>query len=78
MHQFGWLWEKGGNFLNLLKKEGVTQKMGVPSEKEGGGGSNPGGNYGISLLCKTRDQSSLSWHVDKIDLPTILYGAGNL
>ena len=27
MHQFGWLSERGGNFLNLLLKEGV------PSEK---------------------------------------------
>ena len=28
--------KRGGNFLNLLQKEGVTRK---------GGGSNPGGNY---------------------------------
>ena len=28
---------KRGNFLNLLQKEGGTQKMGVPSEKGGGG-----------------------------------------
>ena len=36
MHQFGWLSERGGNFLNLLQKEGGTQKGGgggVPSEK---------------------------------------------
>ena len=35
MHQFGWLSEKAGNFLNLLQKEGGTQKRGggVPSEK---------------------------------------------
>ena len=33
MHQFGWLTERGGNFLNLLKKEGGTQKGEVPSEK---------------------------------------------
>ena len=39
MHQFGWLSERGGNFLNLLQKEAGTQKEG------GGGGSNPGGNY---------------------------------
>ena len=39
MHQFGWLSERGGNFLNLLQKEGGTQKGGgVPSEK---GGSQP-------------------------------------
>ena len=37
MHQFEWLSERGGNFFNLLQKEGVS------SEKEGE--SNPGGNY---------------------------------
>ena len=41
MHQFGWLSEKGGNFLKLLQKEGV------PSEK--GGVSNPGLNYGLDV-----------------------------
>ena len=36
-----------GNFLNLLQKEGSTQKGGgVLSEN---GGSNPGGNYGCNL-----------------------------
>ena len=44
MHQFGWLSERGGNFFNLLQKEGGTQKGGFASEK-GGGGSNPGGNH---------------------------------
>ena len=36
--------KEGGNFLNLLQKEGGTQKGGggVPSEKRG---SNPEGNY---------------------------------
>ena len=33
MHQFGWLSERGGNFFNLLQKEGGTQKGGVPTEK---------------------------------------------
>ena len=28
----------GGTFLNLLQKEGDTQKGEIPSEKEGGGG----------------------------------------
>ena len=43
MHQFGWLSEKGGNFLNLLQKEGGTKKGGVaPSEN---GSSNTVGNY---------------------------------
>ena len=44
MHQFGWLSERGGNFLNLLQKEGDTQKGEVTSEN---GGSNPGGNYDL-------------------------------
>ena len=36
---------KGCNFLNLLQKEGSTQKGGgrFPQKKEG---FNPGGNYG--------------------------------
>ena len=42
MHQFGWLSERGGNFLNLLQKIGVTQKGGDSLRK---GGSNAGGNY---------------------------------
>ena len=38
IYQFGWLSERGGNFFNLLQKEGSTQKGGrggggVPSEK---------------------------------------------
>ena len=33
MHQFGWFSERGGNFLNLLQKEGSAEKGGVPSEK---------------------------------------------
>ena len=47
MHQFGWLSQSWGNFLNFHQKEGGTQKEEVPSEKGegGGGGSNPGGNY---------------------------------
>ena len=32
----------GGNFLNLLQKEGVLRKGGFLQKK---GGSNPGGNY---------------------------------
>ena len=34
--------EGGGNFLNLLQKEGVLRKGGFLQKK---GGSNPGGNY---------------------------------
>ena len=36
--------KEGGNFLNLLQKEGVPRKVGFPRKS---GGSNPGGNYGI-------------------------------
>ena len=43
-----------GNILNLLQKEGVPRKGGVPSEK---GGSNPGGNYEI-----VKD-SKLNFHI---------------
>ena len=43
MHQFGWLSERGGNFLNLLQKEGGTQKGGFAQKR--GEGSNPGGSY---------------------------------
>ena len=46
MHQFVWVSERGGNFLNLLQKEGVARKEGggVPQKR---GGSNPGGNYDL-------------------------------
>ena len=38
MHQFEWFSERGGNFLNLLQKEGVLRKEGFPRKKRGGGG----------------------------------------
>ena len=42
MHQFGWLSERRGNFLNLFQKECGTQKGWFPSEKgERGGSYNP-------------------------------------
>ena len=35
MHQFGWLSERGGNFFNLLQKEGVPlEKGGIPTLEE--------------------------------------------
>ena len=37
MHQFGWLSERGGNFLDLLQKERGTQKGGGVPQKRGGG-----------------------------------------
>ena len=36
MHQFGWLSKRGGNFLNLLQKEGGTQKGGGGSLRKAG------------------------------------------
>ena len=38
--------KEGGNFLNLLQKEGGTQKGGFPQKR---GGSNPRGNYVLPL-----------------------------
>ena len=35
MHQFRWLSERGGNVLNLLQKEGGTQR-GMGSSEKGG------------------------------------------
>ena len=40
--------KEGGNFLNLLQKEGAPSEMG--EGEGGGGGSNPGGNYGKSYI----------------------------
>ena len=44
--------KEGGNFLNLLQKEGVPRKEGFPEKMRG---SNPGGNYvaPISFVCKS-------------------------
>ena len=43
MHQFGWISERGGNFLNLLQKEGCSLRKfgggvgwGVPTLEETG------------------------------------------
>ena len=48
MHQFGWLSDTGGNFLNLLQKEGIPRNGGgeFPQKR---GGCNPGGNYGVGI-----------------------------
>ena len=48
---------KRGNFLNLLQNEGVPRKYpenppfseGGSLRKKGGGGANPGRNYGVSF-----------------------------
>ena len=52
MHQCGCISESGGNFLNLLQKEGYPE-MGVHSK--GGGGSNPGGNCAVYLYLTLLD-----------------------
>ena len=36
MHQFEWLSEGEGNFLNLLQKEGVPRIGGFPQKREWG------------------------------------------
>ena len=54
LHQFGWLSERGGNFLNSLQKEGVPRK--------GGGGSNPGGNYVMSCVIVILIISKVKFH----------------
>ena len=46
MHQFGQISERGGNFLNLLEKEGGTQKG-------EGGGSLRKGEGGVPILEET-------------------------
>ena len=36
MYQFGWLSERGGNFLNLLQEEGDLERgWGFPQKKRG-------------------------------------------
>ena len=45
----GWISERGGNFLNLLQKEGGTQKGQGSSLRNRKGGSNPGGNYDVYI-----------------------------
>ena len=55
IHQFGWLSERGGNFLNLLRKDdkGVPRKGEGSLRKVGGGGgwgSNHGGYYETFVL----------------------------
>ena len=37
MHQFGWLSERRGNFLNLLQKEGLPRTGGSLGRESGGG-----------------------------------------
>ena len=62
MHQFGWLSEKGGNFLNLLQKEGV------PSKRGGGGGFNPGRNCGCLTKENYRGKYFFSKYIRDNDL----------
>ena len=50
MHQFGWISERGGNFLNLLQKEGGSIKKLCGWGVCGWVGSKPEGNYGKSYI----------------------------
>ena len=60
IHQFGWLSEREGNFLNFFQRDGGTQK-GEGSLRNrvwgGGGTSNPGGNYGEKKTQKEQKKS---------------------
>ena len=62
MHQFGWLSERGGNFLNLYQKEGVPRKRegrGVLSEK---GGFQPWRKLLLKQTCSQRLQLFLNMY----------------
>ena len=55
MHQFGWLSERGGQLFEFASERGEypESRGGGSLRKEGeggGGGSNPGGNYGLSPI----------------------------
>ena len=56
MHQFGWLSERGGNFLNLLQKEEDTQK--------GGGGG--------ATLEETMNVKKKTFHSTEMNQKSIL------
>ena len=45
----GWISEIRGNILNLLQKEGGTQKGWGSSLRNRKGASNPGGNYDVYI-----------------------------
>ena len=64
MHQFGWLSERGGNFLNLLQKKEGTQKGGVPSEKRG---SSPGRDCAEVNSDKIQNKMILTASIKFID-----------
>ena len=82
--QFGWLSQRGGNFLNLLQKEGVPRKGGGggPPRKAGGGGgggggefhqkregdSNLGGNYEFIVLSKLYNVVILSQNSSNLEI----------
>ena len=65
IHHFGWLSERGGNFLNLLqKKEGTQKGGGVPSEKRG---SSPGGDCAEVSSDKIQNKMILTVSIKFID-----------
>ena len=71
IHQFGWLSERGGNFFNLLQKEGVPRKGGGSLRKGGGfqpwrtlndpDSLLPGGNQNLLPPFKKRRGWGVGW-----------------
>ena len=47
--------KEGGNFLNLLQREGTQKRGGNPQEKGGRGYNNPGRNYEYLVAIKKRE-----------------------
>ena len=68
MHQFGWLSERGSNFLNLLQKEGGTQtggggslrKVGLPTLEE-------------ETMCRNLYQYGKNCHYQLLEIFTSFY-----
>ena len=80
MHQLVWLSERGGNFFNLLQKEEVPRKGGLPQKR---GVSKPGGNYAhehqlnkdFANLCEWFIDNKLSIHLGEDKTKCILFGS---
>ena len=68
--QFGWLSQRGGNFLNLLQKEGVPRKGGGGGEfhQKRDGDSNLGGNYEFIVLSKLFNVVILSQNSSNLEI----------
>ena len=67
--QFGWLSQRGGNFLNLLQKEGVPRKGGGGEfHQKREGDSNLGGNYEFIVLSKLYNIVILSQNSSNLEI----------